>query len=86
MTAEIINLNRARKAKARAEKAGTAAANKMAFGRSKADRSATRAQAERAAALLDGAKRTPADVGSDTGGFAAHPAHDDDDLDPGNVS
>lgn len=54
---EVVNLNRARKARARTEKTATAAANRAAHGVPKAAR--TRAEAERARAdrLLDGAKR-----------------------------
>ena len=55
--AEIINLRRVRKAKARDAAAVVADTNRAAFGRSKAERDAsaqTVAQRER---LLDGAKR-----------------------------
>ena len=59
--AEIINLRRARKAKARDESTATAEQNRIAFGRTKAERKAT--QAERGIAerrieghRLDGSK------------------------------
>lgn len=55
--AEIVNLNRARKAKARSEAKTTAAANRAAFGRTKAEKQAATAEAERRARDLDGAKR-----------------------------
>ncbi|HLZ79330.1 MAG TPA: DUF4169 family protein [Sphingomonas sp.] len=55
--AEIVNLNRARKAKARADAAKTAEANRAKFGRTKAQRVAEAAEQARRAALLDGAKR-----------------------------
>lgn len=55
--AEIVNLNRARKAREKAEQTRQAAANRVAHGRSKAEK-AQDAQAEaRRRALLDGAKR-----------------------------
>lgn len=55
--AEIINLNKARKAKARAEAKSTAAANRAARGRSKTERTVSEIEKRRAERLLDGAKR-----------------------------
>lgn len=55
--AEIINLNRARKAKARAAKETTAAANRAKHGRTKAERAKDRLEAERAGKVLDDSKR-----------------------------
>ncbi|MBX9731643.1 MAG: DUF4169 family protein [Sphingomonas sp.] len=55
--AEIVNLRSARKAKARAEAATNAASNRAAFGRTKAEKQATTAEAERAERTLDGSKR-----------------------------
>lgn len=55
--AEIVNLNRARKAKARVDAAKTADANRAKFGRTKAERAAEAAELARRTALLDGAKR-----------------------------
>ncbi|WP_010215440.1 DUF4169 family protein [Sphingomonas sp. PAMC 26621] len=55
--AEVINLRRARKARARDAATEGAAANRAAFGRTKAERAAATADAERQARLLDGAKR-----------------------------
>lgn len=54
--AELVNLNRARKAKARAAAQATAAANRVAFGRTGAEKRAAKAEAERLAKTLDGAK------------------------------
>jgi hypothetical protein len=55
--AEIVNLNKARKAKARAEDKAAAEANRAKFGRTKATRDAEAADQARRDALLDGAKR-----------------------------
>lgn len=57
MTGEVVNLRLARKAKARAEAAGTAAANRARFGRTKGERDAEAREEERLAATLDGARR-----------------------------
>jgi hypothetical protein len=54
---EIVNLRLARKAAARRSKEAEAAANRLAHGRTRAEREATEAEATRAARLLDGAKR-----------------------------
>ncbi|URW77036.1 DUF4169 family protein [Sphingomonas donggukensis] len=54
--AEIISLNRVRKAKARAAKAVEADANRAKFGRTKAEKAADAAERVRIAAVLDGAK------------------------------
>ena len=55
--AEVVNLNRARKAKKRVAAQASAAQNRAAFGRTKAEKDAARADEERRAALLDGARR-----------------------------
>lgn len=55
--AEVINLRAARKAKARNEAAQKAAQNRALHGRSKGERKAQQAEAERTAKQLDGAKR-----------------------------
>jgi hypothetical protein len=57
--AEIVNLNRARKAKVRDEAQATAAANRAANGRTKAEKQAAKAEAERRNRELDRAKREP---------------------------
>ena len=54
---EPINLNRARKARAKAAATTQAAENRVRFGRSGAEKSAERAESVRAARELDGAKR-----------------------------
>jgi hypothetical protein len=53
---EVVNLNRVRKDRAKAEARATAGANRAVHGRSKAERSLSEAERERAARLLDGAK------------------------------
>lgn len=55
--AEILNLNRARKARAKAEDKTRAAENRAKFGRAKADKALEAAQAEKLRRDLDGAKR-----------------------------
>lgn len=55
--AEIVNLNRARKARARADAQKTAEANRARFGRTKAEKQAEAAEQARRNALLDGVKR-----------------------------
>lgn len=57
MPAEIVNLRRARKGKARAEKDREAEANRVAFGRTKAEKLTTKAEREAAVRKLDGHKR-----------------------------
>ena len=54
---EVINLNRARKARAKAEATTAARGNRAIHGRTKADRNRAESERERAARLLDGAKR-----------------------------
>ncbi|WP_298674272.1 DUF4169 family protein [uncultured Sphingomonas sp.] len=54
---EVVNLRLARKAKRRATEATTAAANRAAFGRTKSEKDADRANRARAERALDGAKR-----------------------------
>ncbi|GAA4214760.1 hypothetical protein GCM10022253_07950 [Sphingomonas endophytica] len=55
---EIVSFKHARKAKARAAKETQAAANRAAFGRTKAEKAADAAERARKDALLDGAKLT----------------------------
>jgi hypothetical protein len=57
--AAIVNLNRARKAKARDAAQAKADANRAAFGRTKEEKAAAKAEVERAARDLDGAKLEP---------------------------
>lgn len=57
--AEIINLRQARKAHKRRQAETAASANRAKFGQTKAQRSVQAAESERAARLLDGARREP---------------------------
>lgn len=54
---EPINLNRARKAKAKSDKEARAAANRAKFGRTKAERTAERLAQDKAQKTLDDHKR-----------------------------
>lgn len=54
---DIINLKRVRKARRRAEGEASAAANRVAFGRTKADKAQAKAETELARRKLDGHKR-----------------------------
>lgn len=54
--AEIINLNRWRKAKAKEEKAKQAETNRVAFGRTKAEKQESRKDADKQKAEMDGKK------------------------------
>lgn len=55
--ADVINLRLARKARARTEAEAAAAANRAKFGQPKAELKARKLELDRAAKLLDGAKR-----------------------------
>ncbi len=55
--AEILNLNRARKAKAKTDAQTKAAENRAKFGRAKADKAFDAARADKLKRDLDGAKR-----------------------------
>jgi hypothetical protein len=54
---EIINLNRARKAREKAQDKAQAAANRVVHGRTKSQKQASQMEQARAARLLDGQKR-----------------------------
>ncbi|WOJ89696.1 DUF4169 family protein [Methylocapsa polymorpha] len=54
---EIVNLRRARKAKARADSTNEAAANRTKFGRSRSERDAAQAAQTAEARRLDGHRR-----------------------------
>lgn len=56
---EILNLRQARKAKARRDAEAVAAAHRVSFGRSKAERRDSEAREALAARRLDGHKRDP---------------------------
>ena len=68
MTAQIINLRRARKTKARTLKAAEAEQNRAKFGRTKAQRTLSAAEAEQAARNLDGAHIAPQNHNTDDPG------------------
>lgn len=55
--AEILNLNQARKAKAKTDAKTKAVENRAKFGRTKADKALDAARADRLKRDLDGAKR-----------------------------
>ena len=57
---DVINLRQQRKQKARAEKDQKAEANRQHFGRSKAEKLATKAEQSRAEKMLDAHKRDDA--------------------------
>lgn len=57
MSAEVVNLRRARKARARAAAEADAAANRAKHGRAKGERMLEEARQAKAARALDGAKR-----------------------------
>jgi hypothetical protein len=65
MTAEIVNLRRARKAAARDAEARDAAVNRARHGESKAVRQATRARADLDSRRLDGSKVSRAHGGEE---------------------
>ena len=54
---DVINLRQARKAKVRRDKEQVAAANRVKFGQTKADREVRRIEEARADRLLDGSRR-----------------------------
>jgi hypothetical protein len=58
---DIVNMNRFRKAQARADRDAQAATNRARFGRTKASRRADRSEVERRDTLLDHARRDPRD-------------------------
>jgi hypothetical protein len=55
--AELINLNKARKARERATAKAQAAENRVKHGRGKGEKAVSKLEAERARRELDGAKR-----------------------------
>lgn len=59
--ADVVNLNRFRKDKARETEKRRAAENRVAFGRTKAEKAVEKAVLERAARTLDGAKQEKSD-------------------------
>lgn len=65
MTAEIVNLRKARKARDRAGREAEAAANRSKFGRSKAERRTESLEDARKARVLDGHRRDETGGGND---------------------
>ena len=59
--AEIVNLRQARKRKARDDKDKAAEANRMTFGRTKAEKQVSKLEKARADKTLDGHKREDGD-------------------------
>lgn len=59
--AEIVNLRRVRKQKARQEKEKTAERNRALHGRTKAERETERLLSQKTGRFLDGHRRTPKD-------------------------
>ena len=57
--AELVNLNKARKARARVKARAEADENAVKFGRTKAEKNLETARAEKARAALDAHKRDP---------------------------
>ncbi len=64
MSAEIVNLKRARKDRARTDKERQAAENRVRFGRTKAERSIEAADAEKKFRELEGHRRADQDATS----------------------
>lgn len=56
--ADLINLNKAKKTRARAESKSKASTNRVLFGRAKAEKSVSRLEADRARRDLDGKQRS----------------------------
>ena len=67
MSAQIINLRRARKSKARREREQRAEENRLRHGLSKSERQRRDSENERAARQLDGAKLTGEESAPDAG-------------------
>ena len=54
---DVVNFNKAKKARAKDAAKAVAAANRANFGRTKGEKAVDKAQADKVARLLDGAKR-----------------------------
>jgi hypothetical protein len=83
MPAEIVNLNKFRKAKERAEQERQAEQNRAKYGRTKIEREHDADEDDRRNKLLDGAKVGSGQLPSNNTG---HESAADNDLDPGTVS
>lgn len=92
MSAEVVNLRRFKKMRERQNKAAAASIARARTGLSKAERDAQKDEQLRLKKSLDGAERTSLRPGialpaaANSPGFPAMAHHDDEDLDPGNVS
>ncbi|MDZ4841608.1 MAG: DUF4169 family protein [Hyphomicrobium aestuarii] len=88
MTAEIVNLKRFRKQKLRADKTAASDVNRARTGRTKAERAKSSRERETLDRTLDNAElqSIPVPVAANAAGFPTVAGHDDEDLDPGNVS
>ncbi len=75
MTAEIINLNKVRKARERADREREAHENRLKYGQSKSERGLADAQHRKSQSELDRARRDETRTADDT-----------DDIDPSNAS
>lgn len=74
MTAEIINLNKVRKARERADREREAHENRLKYGQSKAERSLADAQQRKTQGELDGARRDDNGASNDSDDFDPSPA------------
>ena len=61
MAGDVVNLRQFRKKQARSEKEKTADQNRLSFGRTKAEKSLTKALNEKAKTFLDQGKLSPTD-------------------------
>ena len=55
----VVNFNKAKKARSRADAKAQAAQNRVAFGRTKGEKTVAKLEAAKADSTLDGAKREP---------------------------
>lgn len=67
MSGDVVNLRQVRKQKARSDKEKQAEQNRIAFGRTKAEKSLTRALNEKAEKALDQGRLEKPDNGPDNG-------------------
>lgn len=80
MASNVVNLNRFRKKKARAEKAKQADINRIRHGRTQAEKDRERLERERAARLIDGKRLEPEpSEGAGEGTAPATPAEEPED-------
>lgn len=75
MTAEIINLNKFRKARDKADAEKRAEQNRVRYGRTKAEKDLAASEERAKERILDGAERSSRTVGDDDG-----------EIDPGSAS